>query len=59
VDAVRAIAIRTPLGALGAWLLYVPGLHRLGEHGYAQVAKRRRPEGAACPLPGRYDVGSV
>ncbi len=54
VDAVRAIAIRTPLGALGAWALYVPGLHRLGAVGYAQIAKRRNPQGAACPLPGRY-----
>jgi predicted DCC family thiol-disulfide oxidoreductase YuxK len=59
IDAVRSIAIRTPLGALGAWALYVPGLHELGSLGYAQIAKRRRPEGAACPLPSRYERGSV
>jgi predicted DCC family thiol-disulfide oxidoreductase YuxK len=59
VDSVRAIAIRTPLGALGAWALYVPGLHALGARGYAEIAKRRRPEGTACPLPPRYDCGSV
>jgi predicted DCC family thiol-disulfide oxidoreductase YuxK len=59
VDAVRAIAIRTPLGVLGAWALYVPGLHALGALGYARIARRRRPEGAACPLPDRYARGSV
>jgi predicted DCC family thiol-disulfide oxidoreductase YuxK len=59
IDAVRSIAIRTPLGALGAWALYVPGLHELGSLGYAQIAKRRRPEGTACPLPSRYERGSV
>lgn len=59
IDAVRSIAIRTPLGALGAWALYIPGVHGLGARGYAQIAKRRRPEGVACPLPGRYPRGSV
>ena len=59
VDAVRAIAIRTPLGAVGAWTLYLPGLHGLGARAYAGVARRRRPEGAACPLPERYARGSV
>ena len=59
VDAVRAIGIRTPLGALGAWTLYLPGLHALGARGYAEIAKRRRPEGAACPLPDRYARGAV
>ncbi|MGI9116280.1 MAG: thiol-disulfide oxidoreductase DCC family protein [Gaiellales bacterium] len=59
VDAVRAIAIRTPLGALGAWTLYVRGLHALGARGYAEIARRRRPEGAACPLPDRYARGAV
>ena len=58
-DAVRSIAIRTPLGALGAWTLYVPGLRALGARGYAAIARRRRPEGAACPLPARYARGSV
>lgn len=60
VDAVRAIAIRTPLGAPFAWLLYLPGLHGLGALAYAQIARRRNPEGAACPLPDRYEArGSV
>jgi predicted DCC family thiol-disulfide oxidoreductase YuxK len=57
IDAVRGIAIRTPLGALGAWALYLPGLRSLGALGYAQIAKRRNPEGAACPLPARYERG--
>jgi predicted DCC family thiol-disulfide oxidoreductase YuxK len=51
VDAVRAAAIRTPLGALGAWLLYVPGLHALGARAYAAVAARRMRLGAGCELP--------
>lgn len=58
IDAVRGIAIRTPLGALGAWALYLPGLRGLGALGYAQIAKRRNPEGDACPLPRRYARGS-
>ena len=53
VDAVRGIAMRTPLGALGAWVLYIPPFHGLGARGYAVLARRRRPEGAACPLPAR------
>jgi predicted DCC family thiol-disulfide oxidoreductase YuxK len=52
VDAVRSAAIRTPLGALGAWLLYVPGLHALGARVYAAVAARRMRLGASCKLPG-------
>jgi predicted DCC family thiol-disulfide oxidoreductase YuxK len=59
VDAVRSIAMRTPVGALGAWVFYLPGLHALGARGYGQIAKRRRPEDAACPLPSRYARGSV
>lgn len=59
VDAVRSIAIRTPLGVLGAWALFLPGVHGLGERAYARVAARRRPEGTACPLPRRYERGSV
>jgi hypothetical protein len=54
IDAVRAIAIRTPLGALAAWALYLPGVRELGALVYAQVARRRNPEGEACPLPRRY-----
>lgn len=41
IDAVRSIAIRMPLTALPALLLWVPGLHRLGARGYALVAARR------------------
>jgi len=60
IDAVRAIALRTPLGAPFAWVLYLPGLHARGALGYAQIAKRRNPEGEACPLPDRYAArGSV
>lgn len=59
VDAVRAIAIRTPLGALGAWALYLPPGRAVGARLYARMAARRRPEGAACPLPDRYARGSV
>ncbi len=53
IDAVRAIAIRTPLGVLVAWTLYLPPVRTVGARGYATIAARRRPEGAACPLPPR------
>jgi|GEM_PF-1568409 len=53
IDAVRAIAIRTPLGVLVAWTLYLPPVRAVGARGYAMIAARRRPEGAACPLPPR------
>ncbi len=59
VDAVRAIAIRTPLGVLGAWVLYLPPGRALGARLYGRMAARRRPEGVACPLPDRYARGSV
>ena len=58
IDAVRGIAVRTPLGTLGAWALYVPQIRRLGARAYALNAKRRRPEDVACPLPARYERGS-
>lgn len=47
IDAVRSIAIRTPLGALVAWLLYVPPVRALGARLYAWVAARRH---GACEL---------
>lgn len=52
-DAVRSAAMRTPLGALVAWPLYVPGLHRLGTLAYGAIAARRRRRGGACALPAR------
>jgi hypothetical protein len=51
VDAVRSAAIRTPLGALGAWTLYVPGVHGIGARLYARLAARRMALGGACELP--------
>jgi hypothetical protein len=51
VDAVRSAAIRTPLGALVAWPLYLPGLHGIGARLYARVAARRMALGGACELP--------
>jgi predicted DCC family thiol-disulfide oxidoreductase YuxK len=51
VDAVRSAAIRTPLGALGAWTLYVPGLHGLGAKAYGALAARRMRLGASCEVP--------
>jgi len=59
IDAVRAIAIRTPLGVLGAWALYLRPVHALGGRAYGGIARRRRPTGVACPLPERYERGSV
>ena len=50
IDAVRSIAMRTPLGALLAWLLYVPPVHRIGDRAYRAVAARRHN---SCRLPRR------
>jgi predicted DCC family thiol-disulfide oxidoreductase YuxK len=57
VDAVRSAAIRTPLGALGAWTLYVPGLHALGARAYAALAARRMRLGGSCELPAAAATG--
>lgn len=40
--AVRRALIRTPLGVGLAWMLYVPGLSRLGAWAYGEIARRRR-----------------
>ena len=41
IEAVRSIAIRTPLGALPALLLYIPPVRRLGDSVYRAIAARR------------------
>lgn len=50
IDAVRSIMVRTPLGALVGWLLYVPPLRALGDRLYRAVAKRRH---TSCRIPQR------
>lgn len=55
IDAVRSIAVRLPLTLLPGLLLWVPGLHRLGDLGYRLVAARRvrgAGDDDACALPG-------
>jgi predicted DCC family thiol-disulfide oxidoreductase YuxK len=47
VDAVRSIAVRLPLTALPALLLWIPGLHGIGAWGYGIVARRRQRDTAA------------
>lgn len=45
INAVRSIMLRTPAGFLCGLLLYVPGLHWIGERGYGWIARNRaRPE---------------
>lgn len=48
--AVRHALMRTPVGWLAGWLLYVPGFSHLGRWGYDAFARRRRRDGgsAAC-----------
>lgn len=46
--AMRRALIQTPLGALGAWALYIPGLSRLGARVYRAVATNRRRD--ACDV---------
>lgn len=53
IDAVRSIAVRLPLTAIPALLLWVPGLHRLGDLAYRFIASRRTrdaddADGASC-----------
>lgn len=45
--ALRRALIQTPLGALVAWALYVPGVDALGERVYNRVAANRA-RSAAC-----------
>jgi predicted DCC family thiol-disulfide oxidoreductase YuxK len=42
IDAVRSIAVRMPLTALPALLLWIPPLRWIGERAYRFVAARRR-----------------
>ncbi|MFM9995436.1 MAG: thiol-disulfide oxidoreductase DCC family protein [Phycisphaerales bacterium] len=46
--AVRRALIQTPLGALGAWALYLPGVSHLGAIVYRHVAINRRRD--ACGI---------
>lgn len=48
IEAVRSIAIRTPLGALAAWLLWVPPIKMLGARIYAYAAAHRKS--GACRI---------
>lgn len=48
-DAVRRALIRTPLGSLFAWALYLPGFSWVGRRAYAWIALNRRRD--ACVLP--------
>lgn len=47
IDAVRSIMMRTPLGALVGWTLYIPPIRSLGDRAYRVVAARR---GTTCPI---------
>lgn len=55
IDAVRSIGVRLPLTALPSLLLWLPGLHRLGDIVYRFIARRRRTTsvdaGDGCALP--------
>jgi len=44
IDAVRSIAVRLPLTAVPGLLLWLPGIHKLGELAYGWVAARRLRE---------------
>ena len=50
--AVRRAFLRTPLGALVAWLFYLPGVAQLGAAAYRWVADHRK-RGGACALDTR------
>lgn len=47
IDAVRSIMMRTPLGVLVGWLLYVPPIRAVGDRVYRFVAARR---GTSCRI---------
>lgn len=47
-SAVRRALVQTPLGALAAWVLYVPGVSWVGTRVYNGMARRRR---RACSVP--------
>jgi len=46
---VRHAFLRTPIGWLVGWTLYVPGISHLGRRIYDRIA-RRRPRGQACAI---------
>ncbi len=48
--AMRRALLQTPLGALPALLLFLPGVSHLGARVYAFVAANRRREGLACEV---------
>lgn len=49
--AVRRALLQTPLGALGAWILYLPGVSAVAERVYQRIATgRRRDAGASCTV---------
>jgi predicted DCC family thiol-disulfide oxidoreductase YuxK len=50
--AVRRALLQTPLGALAAWLLYLPGVSTLGRRAYGWVARNRRRTSCATAEPG-------
>jgi predicted DCC family thiol-disulfide oxidoreductase YuxK len=47
--AMRRALIQTPLGALVAWLLYIPGLSHVGGAAYRSIAARRARAAACVP----------
>lgn len=47
IDAVRSIMLRTPMGALVGWLLFVPPIRAIGDRAYRVVAARR---GTSCRI---------
>lgn len=51
-EAVRRALLQTPLGAIPALLLYLPGVSALGARVYRRVATHRRRDTACSPLPG-------
>lgn len=51
-QAVRRALMQTPVGALGAWALYLPGVRELGARVYARIATRRRRDARPCAIGG-------
>lgn len=49
--AVRRALLHTPVGALVAWAMYLPGISWVGVRVYAIIAAHRR-RGAACAVDG-------
>ncbi|MCW2926607.1 MAG: hypothetical protein JWM86_575 [Thermoleophilia bacterium] len=53
IDAVRSIAMRTPLGVLVGWLLYVPPIRAVARRAYCALARRRHTVCRLVPPKGR------